>query len=332
MTPWVEQIERRARMIHDEIAVWRIRARELGLDPDQASQSFYDLLSTIYGDDMPLAQAKDNSDLLLHIEGPAVERTPRISLVSGLFNNVKFQVRDLTKAIAGILPDRRVTVNEIDLGLSGIAKGSLFIGFNVPLPEGVDGQVNLLGDQDPLYRATKDALRVINTVSHTIDTTDEVEASYQVAQAVNDPKVRDAALVAVRRIAPSGRQGVSQIAVTGTSGESVPANLTPQSRLQIGHMLKRPVTSQEVMEFEGQVREIDLDAKRFDLRGINDHKVQDIRCVYSDVEGILPRALLDARIRVRGRVERRADEVPRLIAVQSIEVLRSADEQRSPIQ
>lgn len=326
MTTWVESIERRARMIHEEIATWRARAQELGFDADVACARFYAILDEIYSDDLPLAKAKDNSDLLLHIEGRAVEEAPRISLVSGLFNNVKTQVRDLTKAIAGIVPDQRVTVHDIDLGLSGLAKGSLFIGFKVPLPRETKGHKNLLGVQDPIYLATKDALRIINTVSHAIEVSDEEKAIRSVAEVVDDPKVRDAALVAVRRISPSGKHGVSSIGVTSSSEGRGPANLTPELRSQIGKMLLRPVVSRETVQFEGVVREIDLDAKRFELRGIEDFKIQDIRCVYSRVENIQPRKLLDARVRVRGLVERRSDETPRLLAVDRIEVLGDPEE------
>ncbi len=328
MTTWSEQIERRARLLHNEIAVWQSRAAELGFDPEQACAPFYALLNEIYAEDLPLAKAKDNSDLLLHIEGKAVEDAPRISLVSGLFNNVKSQVRDLTKAIAGIFPDTRVTINDVDLALSGLAKGSLFVGFNVPLPRERKGHANLLGSQDPLYKATKDALRIVNTVSHTIEIVHEEEATCHVAEVVDDPKVRDAALVAVRRIAPSGKQGVTRIGVTAADERRSPAELTPEVRSQIGRMLLQPVAGKEVLQLEGTIRGIDLDAKRFELRGIADEKIQDIRCVYTRVEHIRPRKLLDARVVVRGLVERRSDEVPRLMAVESIKILSEPEELR----
>lgn len=322
MTIWAEQVERRAKLIHDEISLWRSRAREMSLDPEESLTGLYALLRELYVDDLPLAQAKDNSDLLLHVEGRAVEGTPRLSLVSGLFNNVRSQVRDLTKAISGLRHDQRVSAQEIDLGLSGLAKGSLFVGFNVPSPRDRHGQANLLGTEDPLFRATRDALKIINTVSHTLEITGEDEATARVAQVIDDPKIRDAALVAVRRIAPSGRQGVSTISVTSSGEGRSAAQLTPEVRSQIGRMLVRPVTQgNEMLQFEGVVREIDLDARRFELRGITGESVSDIRCVYNRVTGITPKRLLDARVRVRGTVERRPDEAPRLIDLTEVEVI-----------
>ncbi|TIW49917.1 MAG: hypothetical protein E5V71_00280 [Mesorhizobium sp.] len=304
----------------------------MGFDADVACARFYETLDQLYSGDLPLAKAKDNSDLLLHVEGRAVEDAPRISLVSSLFNNVKGQVRDLTKAISGILPDRRVTVQQIDLGLSGLAKGSLFVGFSVPLPRERGGHENLLGEQDPLFKATKDALRIINAVSHSVEFADEQEAPHKLAEVVDDPRVRDAALVAVRRIAPSGKTGVSRIGVTSASDMRGPAVLTPYLRSQIGRMLERPVESKERMEFVGIVREIDLDAKRFELRGIADQQIHDIRCAYGAVKNLQPRGLLDARVRVQGVVERRADEAPRLMSADYIELLSApTNEQSTPL-
>jgi hypothetical protein len=321
MTTWVNQVEQRARVIHEEIAIWRVRSDEIGMDFDPIYSRYARVLHQLYSEEMPLAKAKDSSELLLHVEGRAVEHTPRISLVSGLFNNVKVQVRDLTKAIAGILPDRRVTAGDIDLGLSGLARGSLYIGFNVPLPQERKGHQNLLQREDTLYKATRTALRLISDVSHMIEIRDPDDVTREVAEVVDDPKVRDATLVAVRRIAPSGRRGVSAIGVTSADEERRPAELTLEIRSQIGKMLVRPVVSTEVLEFQGTIREIDLDAKRFEVRGISDSKVQDIRCIYSRVQGIDPRKLLDARVRVRGLVERRKDESPRLMAVDEIDFL-----------
>ena len=329
MTAWLQQLEHRVRLIHDEIAEWRVRAREMNVDPNLACAPFYEILDQIYSEDFPLARARDNSDLLLHIHGRAVEEAPRISFVSGLFNNVKTQVKDLTKAIVGILPDKRVSAQDIDLGLSGFARGSLFIGFNVPLPRERQGHENLLGTEDPLYKATKDALKIINRVSYILETDEPAEAFHQTAVAVDDPKVRDAALISIRRIAPSGRQGVSSIQIIGSSDEQASATLTPETRSKIARMLINPTSSNEVIEIEGVVREIDLDAKRFEIRNVIDHAINDIRCVYNESIVTRPRSLLDARVRVRGRVERRSDNLPRLIALDEVAIVEPAKDHRT---
>lgn len=326
MSAWTESVEKRARLIHSEIAAWQTRARDLGLDSDIACAPFYDLLKIIYEEDLPLARARDNSDLLLHVEGKAVEHAPSISLVSGLFQNVKMQVRGLTRAIAGMLPDQKLARGDIDLGISGLARGSLYVGFTVPLPITKEGTPDLVGAVDPLFKATKEALQAINTVSHTIEVDQSEEfSSHQLAEVLPDPKIRDAALVAVRRISPSGRTGVDRIDVSaGYSDVRKPGYLTPEVRIQIGNLLRKPVASNEVVTFEGIVREIDLDAKRFELRRIVNAQIQDIRCIYAQIEIRNEKELLDSKVRVKGRIERRNDAAPRLLAIDEMKILGKA--------
>jgi len=320
MIAWAETINQRANLLHSEIAAWQIRSKDLGIDPLIACAPFYELLNQIYTEDLPLAKAKDDSDLLLHIEGSAVLNSPRISVVSNIFNQMKEQVRDLSKAVVGIRQDTKISIREIDLGLSGMARGSLFIGFNVPLPPEKLGHRDILGEHDSIFKATKDALRIINMVSHSLEIGDANEITRHVAQVVEDPKIRDAALVAVRRIAPSGRQGVEKIGITSSSDTRKPAELNAELRYQISKMLLSPVISKETIELKGTIRGIDLDAKRFELRGISDHKIQDIRCIYGEMDNIDPKTLLDQQVKVRGKIERRADEAPRLMQIENIDV------------
>lgn len=325
---WSEQVSRRARMIHDQIVGVRQHASDLGISPEEATSSLYQLLENIYLEDFPVARAKDNSDLLLHVEGEAVENHPRLSLVSSIFDNVKIQVRDLTKAISGIQNHAKVSVRDIDLVLSGLARGSLFVGFKVPLPEEIGNAPNLLGGEEPLFKATKEALNVIDMVSHNIESSSQ-ETEEHISEIVDDPKIRDAAFLAVKRIAPSGRRGVERIGVSGKIAGLREGNLTPAVRAQINEILAQPTVGKELVEFEGTVREMDLDAKRFDLRGISNESVQDIRCVYSKEDIPNARALLDSRVRVSGYVARRSDEAPRLLSLERIKILRLADNERS---
>ena len=76
----------------------------------------------------------------------------------------------------------------------------------------------------------------------------------------------------------------------------------------------------------GYVREIDLDAHRFDLRGIDDEQIRDVRCAYRDLPGVRARDLLGSYVRVRSLVERTADGIPRLLSVLKLEILQHAPE------
>lgn len=324
MTGWMDQVQRRARVLHKQIAEIHRQSESFDIDPTDSLESVYKLLDEIYSHDLPLAHARDNSDLLLHVEGKAVIESPRISFVSFLFNSVKAQVRDLSKAVAGIRDEVRVTSRDIDLGLGGLAPGSLYIGFNVPEPSALDGQQNLLGDQDPVYKATKEALRLIGIASKLADETSEAELNEEAHEAFDDPLIRDATMVAMKQLSPSGRRGVDSIGVSGSGGAGI---LTSESRRKFRNALKSPVLSEEHLELIGKVREIDLDARRFELRRISStRQIEDIRVIYEpSIVGDVKR-LLDAEVSIYGLVERKANEAPRLMSLEDIRILKLPSE------
>lgn len=318
MTAWADQVRLQVRLIIDQIA--DTRARGIGNDGmlQPALETYYKMLEDLYDRDLRLAEVRDNSDLVLRVEGGAFDHDPNIQLVTSIFSNVTSQVTDLTKAILGVWADGRITPKAVDLGLSGIARGSLYFGLKAQLSTSKNP---LLGELDTLYDSTRRALKIIDDVAHTIEHDTERVSLEEVSEVISDPKVRDAALVAVQRISPSGRRGIEAVSVAGNVG--APAELTTGHRRAIRESLDKPVIRGEIIEFTGQVREIDLDSRRFDLRGISDHQVRDVRCAYRTVE-VSPRNLLGATVRARGLVERSNDEIPRLMSVTSIEIVRPA--------
>ena len=318
MTAWADQVRLQVRLIIDQIADTRARASGNDAMLKVALESYYKMLDDLYDRDLRLAEVRDNSDLVLRVEGGAFDHDPNIQLVTSIFTNVTSQVTDLTKAILGVWADGRITPKAVDLGLSGIARGSLYFGLKAQLTAGKNP---LLGELDTLYDSTRRALKIIDDVAHTIEHDTEKVSLEEVSEVISDPKVRDAALVAVQRISPSGRRGIEAVSVAGNEG--APAELTTGHRRAIRESLDKPVIRGEVIEFTGQVREIDLDSRRFDLRGIADHQVRDVRCAYRTVE-VSPRNLLGATVRARGLVERSNDEIPRLMSVTSLEILRQA--------
>jgi hypothetical protein len=63
---------------------------------------------------------------------------------------------------------------------------------------------------------------------------DAIFEKYSVCADFADPKMRDAALSAVGQLAPSGRRGVSSVAIGGRAMPDRPwRTLTPQTRLQV---------------------------------------------------------------------------------------------------
>lgn len=320
MTAWAEQVRSQVRHVVDQIATMRARAPGDGKNFDAALASYYQMLDQLYEQDLRLADVRDNSDLMLRVDGQAFDHEPNIQLVTAIFSNVTTQVTDLTKAILGVWADGRVTPKSVDLGLSGIAKGSLYFGLRAQVAA---NSGPLLGELDTLYDSTRRALKIIDDVAHTVEHDADRVSLEEVSEVISDPKLRDAALVAVQRISPSGRRGIESVSVTGSG--SAPAELTSRHRKAIRESLDLPVIKGDEIEFVGQVREIDLDSHRFDLRGIADEQVRDVRCAYRGFD-IKPRNLLGAKVRARGMVERSHDQIPRLMSITSLEILTAPPE------
>ncbi len=321
---WQEVLHSKAALIHQQIAIIQRWVEDAGGDNailQQLSQPYYKLLESLYEEDFPIAQAIESSDLLIHVKGPAVDQlTPRLSLIAGIFTSVRKQVGSVAYAIAGVM-NKTALPKDIDLGLAGFAKGSLYLGFSLPTPNAEDekGNRNLLGEQDPLYKATREAIKTIGIVTRNLESESDDLSDY-----IPDPKVRDTALTAVQHIAPTNQQGVDSITVSGKEiGAREVGVLTPETRRRIRNMIAHPVKSEEIGSFEGIVREIDLDLRRFELRRIEEAEIEDIRCAYDEEYAIRAKGFLDNKLKVTGRIERSTDGRPRLVEAQFIEMPKS---------
>ena len=227
MSSWKEELEKQARLLIREIA-----DLERHLDPKGSSSSIDQLFSTlerIYTKDIQLADLRDRSDLIFRLRGKAFDDRLRLQLVTSIFENVTTQVTDLTKVILGRWADGRVTPSSLDLSLSGIARGSLLFGLSAELCEHEGAK--LLGDSDTLFTSTRDALNAIDLVAHVIERDEERVALEAVSERIDDPRIRDAALLAVQRLSPSGRRGIDTLTISARSER--PAELTSEHRKAI---------------------------------------------------------------------------------------------------
>jgi len=321
----VEHVHQKARFLQDEIASLRLKARDTA-DPEHWAEIFcrpyYDLLRDLYAEEMALAHAIDSSDLLVHAEGPSLaDDSPRLTLVEQFFANLRTQVLKVTKAVAGLDEAQRLRNSHVELGLSGLAPGSLYIGVRVKLPTEPSGQLSVLGEHDPLFVAARTAIRAIKIVSQHFDERADLERE------LPDPQVRDAAMVAISRLAPTKQSGVSRVTFDAADpGKGRLRELTPTVRRELNKELRQPVLSQETATIRGEVREIDLDARRFELRRIETGGVlNDVRCAYGESETRGAKHLLGRRVEVTGRIERLANGSPRLISVDRISTIDSPE-------
>ena len=324
MGAWTNAVERKAAIIHSQLAIARALAAANRASADEISEPYLALLRTLYAEEFPFAQLTDSSDLVARFRGPAVDiHDPTVSIVISLFSDLREQIRSIAKSIVGLASDRRMLwPAQLDPHLSGVAHGSLLVGISVspPTSDTAKGhQYEIDGASDQVFESVRSAVRSLSLVARYVG---DGGISDSIREAFPDPAVRDTVLVAARRLAPSGRRGIESVSFSSPESEQNRVEtLTPKSRLALSQALVSPVKVSTSGTFDGLVREVDLDARRFEIRGVSG--VGAIRCVYGPMHDQVVRAALDARIRVSGRYDTIEGQRPRFMAVDRLEVLNS---------
>jgi len=321
---WGDVLNSQVKFLHAQIAAAISMVEKQGGSSElleQICSPYYKLLQGIYEDDFPIARAMECSDLLLQLEGTALKsHTPRISLIGTVFSSVRRQVGDVAHALCGVM-NGGVLPKDVDLGLSAFAPGSLYLGFSLPDPtvEDENGERNVLGTEDPLYKATREAIRTLGIISRRINegvSPEEIEKDWP------DPRIRDTTLSAIQHLAPTGRAGIDSVRL---GGRGVPGadftQLTPDFRKRVRGWIEHPVKSDEVEEFVGVVREIDLDLRRIEIRRLVETVVEEIRCVYPRELAAVAGKSLDAKVKAFGKVDRSADGKPKMLEIQRLEIV-----------
>ena len=328
---WNSVLDHKARILYAQLAELHRDVFEHGGDDElleELSGPYIELLKSMYAEDYPLAKAIAESDLLISLEGPAINRdSPRVSIITGVFSRVKTQVTKVAKALAQIA-EMKGTPDEMDLGLSAFAKGSLILGFTLPSTAELSerqGQPSLFADE--YYRAARAAIKTIGLVTQHVT---EGRSLDELSEIVPDARVRDTTLLAIKEFAPTGRSGISSVRISGKEIEGLDLNrpLTPAIREIVQKRLQHPVTAraeggtEPPVTLVGDVREMDLDTHRFDLRHIENLEVSDIRCSYLDASDEEAKQWLSRHVRVTGVVERDATGKVKLLEMtEPIEVL-----------
>lgn len=301
---WVAENRAKVRLVQDSLlsmSAWANEAKLPEAAREQLLGPYRALLDELYEVDYPLARLVDQSDLLLHIRGPAASSpTPRVSVLTKMLTDTRDQVTRLAKWLGGVTTAR--VPASLDMGLVGIAGGSLFIGFSTA-DSGEEGAL------------TTKAVAAIGEASALVS---EEASLAQLATEFPDPAERDMAVAAVRRLSPSGQIGIKEIDVFGRNlRKSI--SLTTDTRRTARKLLAQPAKLENRISFVGTVREVDLDASRFEIRNVEGHPT-DIRCAHELDEDEV-KHLVDKRVRVSGIPEYGARNVVRLLWVDEVESL-----------
>ena len=318
---WTDAVERKAAIIHSQLAAARQIALRNEGSVEDISPPYLELLRTLYAEEFPFAQLMDTSDLVARFSGPAVDGAdPTVSIVISVFSDIREQIRAIARSVVGLATDRQVRwPSNLDPHLSGIAHGSLIVGVSVapPVLESARAQLEFDGVSDQVFASVRAAVRSLSVVARHIGETSMDES---LSEDFPDPAIRDTVLVAARRLAPTGRRGIESVSFFSPEGEDPsPAMLTPRSRLVIASALQTPAQLPGTGDFVGVLREIDLDARRFEIRGVSG--IGSIRCAYTERHDNIVRKALDASVRVTGGYEALVNGRPRLISVDGLELL-----------
>lgn len=321
MGAWTETVEAKARIIHGQISAARALAERNGYDPDKVDGPYIELLGKLYRDEYLFAQLVDESDLVARFEGPAVAaKVPTISVVTSMCSALRKQIRRVAMSIAGLESSERLTwPAELDPRLSGMAPGSLIVGVSVEAgeSEAMEQQAALPEVSQPVLEAVRNAVKSIAIVTQHVHDGGVDEG---INEDCPDPAVRDTLIVAACELAPTGKKGIDRLSLYGDDApgkEAVP--LTPRSRKVLKGEVRKPVRVTGSGTFNGVVRAIDLDARRFEIRDVND--IGAIRCIYGSDRDKLVKEILDKSVLVTGEYEAQADQKPRLIQVSTMEIV-----------
>lgn len=332
---WQRLVDEKARELHEQIAAAYVWVKEQAAGDEEMfnniTRQHYGWLRDLYEHELPLAKLMDEADLTVEMRGPGTKVAhPRISIVSGMFGKVKANVNKVTKAVAGVVDPQNENKpihipSNMELGLGSIVyNDSIRFGFTLP-----DPSTGLFGSEDPLYKALERAVNAIRTVSVSLsEFEDEEEFKSNITESLQDPKLRDSALMAVKEFAPSGRnKDIDRVAIAGGDLKISDAKpLTQASRKKVTHVLQTPVRGDERITLQGTVRETDLDQKRFEVRGIEGGAFTDLRCIYgAGVPDGLASKWLNRTVKVTGRVDRNAQGQARLMKVTHLEIIGGSD-------
>lgn len=319
MISWVEQIHAKASIVHDQIMAAKEMQRLSGVDTSSISASYLALLEKLYTEDFPLARLLDNSDIMLHAEGPAaIDASPTLHAVNWLCNTAEKQLKSLARATFDLSNNSTLRLeNQLDFRLTGFAPGSIYVGFRL---QPFSSTPLIDGEFDPIFTVMKDTITRLSEIPNFIDN-ESINAS--INEALPDAAIRDAMLSAALHLAPTGRLGIHTVELSSPQTKKPSTELSQRERVVIHEALKRPTLISPIQgSFIGEIREIDLDYRRFHLRNIKEYGT--LRCIippeYYYHESDFKTALGELA-KVTGRYETDKNGRPRLLIVSGFERL-----------
>lgn len=317
----VNHLHHRATLLLQQIAMAMQAQDAQGVDMSGFIAGYQRKLQEVYSEELPLAILRDTSDVILHVEGPAARHHAAGSgMVAWLCGEVEKRIRQL--GMSAIKTNGRTAEcaeSDLRVLLNGLAPGSLYLGFSVDSAQRMASNQQALslhrGETDTMD-AIREAVRTLPLVQQFVG---DESVSPEISEAISDAQVRDASLMAAYHLSPTGRRGIHTIEISAPGSHHIPAAFTNRERVVLRESALRSPVMRKVKSgtFIGELREVDLDAKRFHLRDVPG--IGGIRCVLGDLNAETARKLIGHGVKVSGEYEADADGRPRLMRVQTVE-------------
>jgi hypothetical protein len=281
----------------------------LEVSPSLLVGSILDQIDKIARESYPLHQVMSQSDIVFHAEGPgAAQGLPWISALNWLASTAEGNLRKLSAAIFDLRgADGKALSRKLDLRLSGLAPGSLWMGIKfMPTTGGLlPENAGLMGSMAEEIGRLPEIIRFI----------DDEGLRPGLEEAVPDPALRDVQIESLYHLSPTGHRGIHTLEIS--SAGSGAASLSQRERVVLKEAIARPST-QHSREgaFVGHMQEADLDKTRMHLRGVQD--VGTLRCVMPSFTVAQARAMIGGLVRAEGRYQADKAGRPRLLFVDRI--------------
>lgn len=321
MATWVEQVHSRAALIHDQIAA-RVRLAQTpefsnamqdeSVSLENLTAHFYRMLERLYSEELPAARLRDTSDLVLRAEGPGADHeAPSLRSFNWLADHVKSQLDKLTAAVLPMTAkDAKAASKQVDWVFNGYAPGSIMMGFSLRQPESMAG----FEESDrAAYESLSLSAQSIATIPQFVG---DSEMNPGLSDAISDPALRDAAVVAAWMLSPTDKSGIHTVEVSARNGDY--GTLSQRERMVLRREIDRPEMRQrKTGTFIGAMRAADLDKRRVTLRDVDG--IGAIRCILDGGMESQARTLFGGPVRVTGEYETNREGRPRLMRISRIE-------------
>jgi hypothetical protein len=318
---------RRAHMLHQQlqtaIDIARKSKSNILKDIDLLGEDspYIQALLDFYRENLALSRLIDGADLLIHAEGPgAAGQAPRLNTFNWLCQSA---TKQLIRIACSSAPPQlaRSAAESLDFRLTGMATGSLYLGFSL------EGLIDRSPDQPLDQQSDDEAIEALRQSIYALPIVPQYigpeKVSLDILEALPDAALRDAAMLAARDLAPTGQRGIHTLEISAPRSSSQQAH-KPQSLGQLERVVLRETLKYSPLmrntkggSFVGVVRSVDLDTGRITLRDIS----KDIPNLRASVRASSQemKKWLDVRVKITGVYECNESGLPRLMRVDAIE-------------